>query len=101
MITTRSANRSSRSSAARVEPLSKRENARWVRQQFHFLRVERRADLAIHTSAGQRRPSRAGRSLTIDLSQADYEALRALAEKHQVPLSVIVSEMLQGFLKYR
>jgi predicted DNA-binding ribbon-helix-helix protein len=39
--------------------------------------------------------------LTVDLAEADYEALRAVAEKNQMPLAALVSELVQSFLKYR
>ena len=55
------------------------------------------------TAPGQQRhrSNGAGRVLTVDLAEADYEALRAVAEKNQMPLAALVSELVQSFLKYR
>ncbi len=55
------------------------------------------------TSPGQARVRQngAGRVLTVDLPENDYEALRKLAERYEVPLASLVTELVQNFLKYR
>jgi hypothetical protein len=62
---------------------------------------ERRADAPVHTSAGLRPRSNGVGKVTVDLPTGDYEALKALAEKNQVPLSSILSDLVESFLKYR
>ncbi len=66
---------------------------------------ERRPEALTHTSAGQRPRSNgtgtATGKVTVDLASSDYEALKALADKNQVPVSSILSDLVESFLKYR
>jgi len=62
---------------------------------------ERRLDAPVHTSAGLRPRSNGVGKVTVDLASGDYEALKALAEKNQVPVSSILSDLVESFLKYR
>ncbi len=62
---------------------------------------ERRADAPAHTSAGLRPRANGAGKVTVDLPTGDYEALKALAERNQVPISSILSDLVESFLKYR
>jgi eukaryotic-like serine/threonine-protein kinase len=62
---------------------------------------ERRPDSLAHTSAGQRPRSNGVGKVAVDLPTGDYEALKALAERNQVPVSSILSDLVESFLKYR
>jgi serine/threonine protein kinase len=62
---------------------------------------ERRPDAPVHTPAGLRPRSNGAGKVTVDLASGDYEALKALAEKNQVPVGSILSDLVESFLKYR
>jgi len=46
-------------------------------------------------------PNRKARELTLELSEADYEALRKLADRNDMGMSALIADLLQTYLKYR
>ena len=61
----------------------------------------RRAESGATEPGKRHRQPGVGRVLSVDLPEADYEALKSIAEKHEIPLSSLLVELVQSFLKYR
>jgi serine/threonine-protein kinase len=55
--------------------------------------------IATTTSPGGKRGS--SRVLTVDLRAQDYEALKALADRHEMAVGTLVGEIVAAYLKYK
>ncbi len=46
-------------------------------------------------------PNRKPREVTLELSEGDYETLRRLADRNEISLGELITDLLQSYLKYR
>jgi serine/threonine-protein kinase len=53
------------------------------------------------SSNADTRPNRKLRELALSLSEADYEALRRLAERNEMSVGDLVADLVRSYLKYR
>jgi serine/threonine protein kinase len=53
------------------------------------------------TSPLDTRPNRKAREVMLELSEADYDQLRRLADRNEISLGELIADLLQGYLKYR